>query len=228
MPFATRGQLVTYTRDYMDATGSSRWSDDTIKAVLNSVFDNEWSNILNAAPYWRFAQRQVTTDANGQVALSSLSSGSGDAEQNWYRIVSVSDGNVLYRETRFQDAPLATTSNYMPTYARQYYLVGDVLQILPVASGLSLYVAVNYKPTAILDLASDSSTVDFPENNHLILVSEAASQLLLKGGAEAGSASNFKKLAADDREVMLDDIRRRTINPTRMAYPDQAYDWAGG
>jgi hypothetical protein len=162
------------------------------------------------------------------VALSSLSSGSGDAEQNWYRIVSVSDGNVLYRETRFQDAPLATTSNYMPTYARQYYLVGDVLQILPVASGLSLYVAVNYKPTAILDLASDSSTVDFPENNHLILVSEAASQLLLKGGAEAGSASNFKKLAADDREVMLDDIRRRTINPTRMAYPDQAYDWAGG
>ncbi|NCA15113.1 MAG: hypothetical protein EBS89_13515, partial [Proteobacteria bacterium] len=51
----------------MDAVQSTRWSDSFIKTVLNSVYDAEWSNILNAAPYYRFAQRQVTTDANGQV-----------------------------------------------------------------------------------------------------------------------------------------------------------------
>jgi len=27
---------------------------------------------------------------------------------------------------------------------------------------------------------------------------------------------------------LLDDLRRRTINPTQLAYPDQKYDWAGG
>jgi len=30
------------------------------------------------------------------------------------------------------------------------------------------------------------------------------------------------------RMGLLDDIRRRTINPTMLAYPDQKYDWAGG
>ena len=37
-----------------------------------------------------------------------------------------------------------------------------------------------------------------------------------------------KALADDDRKTLLDDIRRYTINPTRMAYPDQKYDWSGG
>jgi len=191
MPSVTLQQLVTDTREYMDAVGSTRWSDNTIKTVLNNVFDNEWSNILNAAPYYTFGLRQVTTDANGQFAFTDLNAGSGDNEQNFYRVMSVSDGNVLYDQTRFQDV-------------------------------------VNYKPTALLDLASDSSVVDYPDNCHLILVWSAAAQLLLKGGTEAAAAANLKALADDDRKTLLDDIRRYTINPTRMAYPDQKYDWSGG
>ena len=53
MATVTLGQLVTDTREYMDAVGSTRWSDATIKLVLNNVFDGEWSSILNAAPYYR-------------------------------------------------------------------------------------------------------------------------------------------------------------------------------
>jgi hypothetical protein len=228
MATVTLGQLVTDTREYMDAVGSTRWSDATIKLVLNSVFDNEWSNILNAAPYYRFAQRQVTTDANGQFAFTTLNSGSGDTEQNFYRIMSVSDGNVLYGQTRFQDVPLATTTNYLPTYPRLYYIAGQSVQILPVSPSQSLYVGVNYKPTSISDLAGDASIIDYPANCHLVLVWMAASLLLLKGGTEAAAASNLKAMADDDRKTLLDDIRRMTINPTMMAYPDQKYDWSGG
>ena len=228
MATVTLGQLVTDTREYMDAVGSTRWSDATIKLVLNSVFDNEWSNILNAAPYYRFAQRQVTTDANGQFAFTTLNSGSGDTEQNFYRIMSVSDGNVLYGQTRYQDVPLATTTNYLPTYPRLYYIAGQSVQILPVSPSQSLYVGVNYKPTSISDLAGDASIIDYPANCHLVLVWMAASLLLLKGGTEAAAASNLKAMADDDRKTLLDDIRRMTINPTMMAYPDQKYDWSGG
>ncbi len=155
MPSVTLQQLVTDTREYMDAVGSTRWSDNTIKTVLNNVFDNEWSNILNAAPYYTFGLRQVTTDANGQFAFTDLNAGSGDNEQNFYRVMSVSDGNVLYDQTRFQDVPLATTTNYLPTYPRLYYIIGQGVQILPVASGTGLYVGVNYKPTALLDLVNE-------------------------------------------------------------------------
>lgn len=228
MAQVTRGQLISDTREYMDAVGSTRWSDAFIRTVLNSVYDAEWSNILNAAPYYRFAMRQATTDANGQVALTALDSGSGDSQQNLYRILSVSDGNVLYSQTRFQDVPLATTTNYLPTYPRLYYLTGTYLQALPVSPSVGLYVGVNYKPTALIDLSSDTALIDYPVSNHLILAYQGAYQLLLKGGAEGAAASNLKALADEERATMLDDIRRQTIDPTRMAYSDLKYDWAGG
>ena len=228
MATVTRAQLVEQTREYMDAVGSTRWSDSAIQLVLAQVFDEEWSNILNAAPYYTFQQLTLTTDANGQIPFSSLNTGTGDTQKNYYRILSVSDGNVLYDQTQFQYVPLATTTNYLPTYPRLYYLVGTNVQILPVSSGVTIYVAVNYKPTQLNDLSSDAVVVDFPENSQGILVASAAAKLLLKGGAEVGAANNFRTLANEERQSLLDDLRRRTINPTRMAYPDQKYDWSGG
>lgn len=224
----SRAELVTLTREAMDAVGSDRWSDSLIKSVLNVVYDDEWSNLLNASQYYTYGMRTVTTDANGVVAFTSLNNGAGDSQQNFYRILSVSDGNVLYGQTRFQDVPLATTTNYLPTYPRLYYIVGEQVQILPVASGTTLYVAVNYKPTALSDLGSDASTITFPLGGEWIIANEAGARLLNKGGAESVAAQVLKREAAELRAGMLDDIRRRTINPTMLAYPDQKYDWAGG
>lgn len=228
MPAATFQMLIDSTKEYMDAESSSRWSDTTIKAVLNSVFDAEWSQILNAAPYYTFKQQLVATNTDGAIAFTDLNSGSGDTQQNMYRILSISDGNALYTETRFQDVPLATTSNYLPTYSRMYYVAGSSVQLLPVAIGTSVYVAINYKPTSLLDLASVTSTIQYPENNYFIIVWAAAAQLLLKGGAESRAAADLNALANSERATMLDDIRRRTINPTRMAYPDTKHEWGGG
>lgn len=224
----SRAELVTLTREAMDAVGSDRWSDSLIKSVLNVVYDDEWSNLLNASQYYTYGMRTVTTDANGVVAFTSLNNGAGDSQQNFYRILSVSDGNVLYGQTRFQDVPLATTTNYLPTYPRLYYIVGEQVQVLPVASGTTLYVAVNYKPTALSDLGSDASTINFPLGGEWIIANEAGARLLNKGGAESVAAQVLKREAAELRAGMLDDIRRRTINPTMLAYPDQKYDWAGG
>ena len=228
MPSVSVANLIEQTREYMDAVGSTRWSDTAIRTALSQSYDEEWSNILNAAPYYTFQQLSVTTDANGQIPFSALNTGGGDSQQNFYRILSVSDGNVLYDETQFQYVPLATTTNYLPTYPRMYYLVGEAVQILPVGAGVSLYIAVNYKPTSLNDLSSTAATITFPQNSEAIIVSTAAAKLLLKGGAEVGAANNFRSLANDERQSMLDDLRRRTINPTRMAYPDQKYDWSGG
>jgi hypothetical protein len=228
MATVTRGQLISLTREFMDAVGSERWSNSTIQTVLNSVYDEEWSNILNAAPFYTFRQFTAVTDSDGQIPFASLSSGSGDAEKNFYRILSINDGSVLYTQTSFTDVPLATTTTYLPTYPRLYYLVGSLVQILPVNTGVSLYVAVNYKPTALSDLSSDSVAIDWPGANETLLAAHGAYKLLLKGGGEVATAQRWKTLADDERETMLDDLRRRTINPTRMAYPDQKYDWAGG
>ncbi len=224
----TKAQLIALTRETMDAVSSSRWSDATITTVLSSVYGDEWSNILNAQPYYTFAKRTVTTDSDGLVPFSSLSSGAGDSQQNFYRILSVSDGNVLYTQTRFQDVPLATTTNYLPTYPRLFYTAGQNLQILPVSSGLTLYVYVNYKPTPFNQLTTNNSVIDFPDGGELVLANEAGAALLNKGGAESGAAQVLRNEATLSRTLMLDDLRRYTIQPTMMAYPDQKYEWGGG
>ena len=223
----TKDQLTELTLETMDAVSNQRWSTSMVNRVLNSVYADEWSNILNAQPYYRFAQRQVSTDANSQVPFSSLDSGSGESKQNFYRILSVSDGNVLYNQTRFQDVPLATTTNYLPTYPRLYYTVGTAVQILPVSASTSLYIAVNYKPANLMDL-SGSTSIDFPDANETIIANEAGARLLNKGGAESVAAKTLRDEANLQRSSMLDDLRRYTINPTMMAYPDQKYDWSGG
>lgn len=221
----TRAQMVALTRQFMDAEDSERWTDGLIVAVLGSVFEEEWSNILNAAPYYTFASRTVAQDVNGQIALTALNGGSGDAQQNYYRILNVSDGNSNYTETRFQDVPLATSTNYYPPYGYAYYLAGDFIQCLPIGSGVQMTIAVNYKPTNIADLTTDASVLTFPEHNELLLAYAGASRLLNKGGAESNAAVVLSRMANEERALMLDDLRRRTINPTRMAYPDVRGDW---
>ena len=219
--------MVDLTRQFMDAVGSDRWSDSLILTVLGSVFDEEWSNILNAAPYYTFGTRTVAQDGNGQFTLASLNSGSGDSQQNCYRILNVSDGNANYSETRYQDVPLATATNYFPPYGYAYYLAGDSVQCLPQGPTVTMTVGVNWKPTNIVDLSGDSVFITFPEHDELLLAYAAASVLLNKGGAESNAAQVLSRMADAERATMLDDLRRRTINPTRMAYPDSRGDWGG-
>lgn len=221
MSAITRDQLVANTKEFMDAEFSVRWSPTVVQAVCNAVHDGEWSEILTAAPTYTFAQRSVTSDSNGQVTLTDLNSGTGDSQQLWYRILTVDDGTNVYGETRFQDVPLARG-----TIERGYYLVGDILQLLP-RQAVALTVSVNYKPTSVSALASGASIVTFPENSEWLLAYEAAATLLLKGGAESGAAADLKRLAEGERSRMLNDLRRRTINPTRLSYPDGRSDWAG-
>jgi hypothetical protein len=228
MPQVTRDTLVAQTREYADAVGSDRWSDGLILVILDQVFDSEWSNILNAAPYYTFAQRTVMTDLNGQIPFSALNGGGGDNQENFYRMMSLSDGNRLYVQTKFTDVPMGTVTNYLPTYPKQFYQAGQAFQTLPVESGNQLFAFVNWKPTAIRDLANGSSVVEFPNRAHLIVVWEAAANMLMKGGAESRQALDLKGLAAQERASMLDDIRRTTTRPTEMNYPDQKSDWAGG
>lgn len=221
----TRDEVVTDIKDYMDATNSDKWGSSTILSTLDSVFDSEWSRILGAAPYYRFAQRSVTTAADGTFPLTDLNSGTGDSQQLWYRIISITDGNYVFAETRFQDVPTAISSNYRPVWDRLYYFAGDSVQLLPAAT-TALTVAVNYKPTAPSALADGSSTVDFPANSHLILAWETAGRLLVKGGEETQAAADMFKLAEAERDKLLSDIQRRSIAPVRLMPPDSIFDWA--
>ena len=223
----TRSELVTLVREYADAVGSQRWSDDLILTVASSVCDDEWSNLLNAASYYTFAQRSSVTDSQGRILLSSLDSGAGDTAQYWYRIMSVTDATLQYAQMEYLDAPMLSDDVTWSWSRPAFYVAGDYLHIVPRTPNLSLRVTVNYKPTRLRQLSGGSAIVPFPDGHEMLLAYESAAQVLIKGGAESQAAGVLKAQAQDERASLLDDVRRRTTQPTFMMYPDRRGDWAG-
>jgi hypothetical protein len=223
----TRSDLITLVREYADAVGSQRWSDDLILTVTSSVVDDEWSNLLNAAPYYTFAQRSAVTDAQGRVALSALDHGAGDTAQFWYRIMSVTDNTLQYAQMEYLDAPMLADDVTWSWDRPAFYIAGDYLHIVPRTPNLTLRITVNYKPQRLKLLSGGTVLVPFPAGSEMLLAYESAAQVLIKGGAESQAASVLKAQANDERRNLLDDVRRRTTQPTFMLYPDRRGDWAG-
>lgn len=225
----TKATYLARTRDWMDATASDRWTDSFLYSLLGMAFRDEWQGMLGTNPYYRFAKRSVTTDSNGAFLLTDLNSGGGDAQQNLFKIVTLTDGaNTVYRETDWRQVPLALsgTEDYL-SYDRQYYLIGDTVQILPQTGGQSLQVGVNWTPTPIDELSNDLAVVDFPAGHEHLLTLVAAGMALAKGGAETQSAADILALAKQRRDALYGDISRLTSNPTFMQFPDHSSVWGG-
>jgi hypothetical protein len=223
----TRTQAMANVREMMDAASSSRWTDAFVKTAIGIVHGNEWRGILAANPTHRFAQRSVTTSAAGVFAYSSLTSGSGNTVQTFYRILAITDGNdVVYRETRFQEVPTASSSQVGQVIDGLWYDAGTNVQILP-PSALTLTVSVNYTPCRADSLNADSDTIDFPEGHESILWLEAAAYLLSKNGAENEAAQTLRAMAEAERQMMYQEITRRGAGPIFLGFNDSASEWAG-
>jgi len=206
----TKATYLQRTKEWMDATGSDRWSDAFLYSILGMVFRDEWQGMLDTNPYYRFAKRSVTTDSTGLFAFSALNSGGGDAAQNAYKIVTLTDGaNTVYRETDWRQVPLALSGT-------EDYL-----------SGQSLQVGINWTPTPIDELSSDNSTADFPTGHENLIALSAGAMALAKGGAETQSTGDLMALAQKRREALYADVARKTANPTFLQFPDHAAQWGG-
>lgn len=217
-------ELETITRQAMDAEGSARWSSSEIRARLAATFEDEWANLLDAAPNYRMQTVSVTTDANGLFTLASLDTGADDALRRFYRVISINDGNYLLTETSFDEVPMAAFLNYSPVYPSIFYLFGDSYQVLP-KGARTLSVTVNYRPQRLLNLSAPSVAFDWPEGAEYILAYEAASRLLNKGGAEADAARTLAIMAEEERARLLNELRRRSTRPTIMRPPDRVEEW---
>lgn len=225
----TKATYLTRTREWMDATGSDRWSDAFLYALLGLKFREEWEGMLDAAPTYRFAQRSVTTDANGQFALSDLSSGSGDSAQTAYKIITITDGNTIqWRETDFARVPLGTSGTMSALdFDRSYYLVGNQVQLLPSSGGMGLVVSCSLVPTPIDSLSADSSVVDFVDGYENLIAMLAAADALAKGGTETGATGDLRALAQTYRQGLYASVARRTTTPTFLGFSDSSYTWGG-
>lgn len=234
----TRLQFEYAVQNALDGTGldtivsttssTPRFGTSQVQAVGDNVFAEEWGNILDANQTYRFNSVSTTTDSAGCVAITSLTTGSGDTAKNFYRVLSgPTDGNALYRETDYRNVPIATLSNYQAPWDYLYYLAGANFQMLPVASGTALTWGVSWTPTVISGLAADASVIDFPSGYEYLLVWQSAGKLLAGKGGKSDQAQVLFTLAETARKNLLAGVGRLTTRPNFLMFQDLAMHWGG-
>lgn len=220
-------ELEQITREVIDGQGdSSRWSPAEIRRWCAIAFNDEWAHILDVAPFYRAHNVEVTLDANSMFPESALTTGADDATRRFYRIIAVSDSIGAFRQVRPSEAPLVARGQY--NGPRCFFEFGPEWQVLPPMAGTPITVTCNWRPRAPTQLLDpDNTDFDFPDGDEHVIAYSAGAALLNKGAVEAGASGVLRALAAEAREGMLNNIRRRTIWPTIMATPDTRHDWAG-
>lgn len=217
----TRATLLTLVDEMADANGSPRWGTTLKNQLLGEVHWREWKDLLNANRMLRVATRTATTNADGRIAKSDLNGSGGDGTEYYYRVLSLSQGNFFYQPAKYEDYPVSPTEVSLP---QVWYEYGDMIQLMPAAQGNTVTVTVNHIPQRADLLASDSSTVIFPDGYELILAYECAASMFTKGAAETGQAVELLQRAQALRDRLHQDVRL-TTRPMRVGYSDDRWDW---
>lgn len=220
----TRGSLLTLVDEMADAAGSPRWGTTLKRQLLGEAHWREWKDLLNVARHLRMAPRTATTDADGRIAKSALTSGSGDATETWYRILSVAQGNFYYQPATYEQYPQSPTEVSLP---QVWYEYGDEIQLIPAAQGNTVTVVVNHLPQRADLLTDDNATVVFPDGYDLILAYETAASMFMKGAAESQLAGELRGAAQVLRDRMHQDVGRITVRPLRVSAMDDWSQWGG-
>lgn len=237
-PLDTRAQLrvdVLNRADANAAGGATHWDltagTGEVDRQLGIVHMQEWRRVLNASPFYQLATFTPTTDGFGNVPLSALSGGTGDNQQNLYRVVGVSNGvlgsnAMFYSEVKSQEIPrymlIAQTGTSLVYYV--WFRNGQQITV-PGNVGVQLTVFTNYTPTRFDQLASDASLVSLPDDYIDIFAYEGAARLLMKGGAETEASMALKGQAEELRKDRLQDLARTGIAPWTVAADDSRFDW---
>lgn len=223
----TRAELRQDVINLADAYGSPRWDASIggeVDRRLGMIHRQEWTKILNSAPYYTMTQLTPTTDGNGVIPVASLSTGSGDAFQQFYRIIAVYVNNFRYE---YVDARKWVQTAIMPIQDFVWFWTGASIT-LPNAKNVTLTgLWVNWTPQRFDLLATDLSVVQLPPDYDDIFTNEGAAALLMKGATQSAAAAELRAYAEQKRADRLADLARISIDPTKVEYDDSTMNWGG-
>lgn len=226
----TKVQLRTRVQGFLDAGSTSRWdftANGEVDVTLGRVQDREWRRILNAAPYYNVNRKSIPIYSDGTSKWVDLNDGGGDSQIYPYRIIALSLNNIVYEEVRPEMYLLPNlTGTPQPTYI--WYLEGNsTIRMFPNQNSTQPLLLYNYIPERQERLSGETTPINFLDGYEDVLVYEACSRLLLKGGEETDTSRWHGLQAEELRQDMLQDVMRRSTKPVQMRYADDRTDWAG-
>lgn len=225
-----KSALRTAVANAADALNSPRWvftAGGEVDLHIGATMDQEWRRILDASAFYRTNRVTITSASDGYYSVSDLTTGTGDTVKRLYKVIAFSVGNIVFEETRMANYVLAPSDGLSNFPQWLWYFEGDKIMAFPKTAANSAVVVVNQIPCRFENLASDSSTVTWPDGYENVLVWAAASKLLQKGGVETGASAALEMQAEMLRKDMLEDLRRRSLKPIVPIYADSSIEWGG-
>lgn len=223
----TRQTLLTRARQWADAvSASSDWPDPLVLDTANFVFVDEWKKLLGAAPFYQTMRGTATTDTTGRFALTTLNSGSGDSAKTAHRVLQLRGDHGDYQ---FVDASRVDLLQDLTGFQRDriWTRVGTEIQVVGNGASATFNVLANWLPTTPMNLATDASTVSWPEGYETLLYMETAALMLAKAGRETNEAVDLQRQAEAVRQKMLGELARESGSPRILAADDSPDDWGG-
>jgi hypothetical protein len=222
-----RAEFLTRVRQLSDTLqATADYPDGMILDFATMVHADEWRSILDAAPYYRTQEYAVTLDANRTFAWADLSSGTGNARKNIYRVLALADSDGRHFTYSQPDRLwLLRNGATSGTRERLWSKNGDRVQVFGVDAGQTVYALVNWTPTPIGELSSDADAVDWLSEWLPVLFYETAALTLTRGGREMDEATRLIGMGDKIRQRMLASLKREASTPTVLGADDDVADW---
>lgn len=223
----TRSTLYLRSRQMADAVDATAdWPDTLLAAMASFVYIDEWKKLLGAASHYQTNRVTLTPDSDGRVAWDDLTTGTGDDQKIAHRVLQLRASNLgdyTYAQASRLDL-LADLSQF--STQRLWTRVGTEIQIIG-AHNTTISGLVNWYPPSPDNLASDSSTVQWPNGYEMLLYMETAALMLAKAGRETNEARDLQQQAEIVRQKMHQEFARDTNAPYVIGADDSVWEWGG-
>lgn len=232
----TKAQVRTQVRQMIDDPNAKRWTDSSLDQLIELVLDDLYGEILDIAPYINSQYQQIGLPLRvpGYIDLRQTAYG-GDLTQRFYRLQQlIADGRqyfvkdprdfLMMAQSQTNDVSTIRASTGVEQRFSMQFL-GNQLWLHPLGN-VTTFVEIryNFKPIGFTSL-TNGSIVDMPEGSNRAIILLSATDALTKGNAE--EAGQFRAMAEDAKQKLIDSIRRQYHGMMVPFAPSNMWEWGG-
>lgn len=214
----SKGSFRTLVRGLIKDRDEKLIDKPTLEVIINSSFDDQWSELLEAAKYVT-SQYDVISSLPNKFIDPRLASAGGMLSQRYYRVQHIVRGDKEYgftdaRNVLFDAAGTAIISAPDFTYTN----IGDRIYLFPMETS-AVSIRYSFYPVSYRDL-SDLNVIAWPEGYELALAQYIAANILTGDDADRLMGVAIRKL-----NLLASAAAKQHSGPSGVYAVDSPTEW---
>lgn len=193
----TKAEARSQVRQWIRDPEGKAWADSALDVLFSGVYDELWSELLEAAP-WASSQLDTLTSLTspGYIDLRTLSNG-GDLSKRFNKVQKVTRNGVEFSTIDLRHVVIEG-SELIVGQDNKYAFLGDQLYLFPLSTTDDVEFRYSYLPSSFIT-TNESQYLAWPEGFEQVLTLGVAGRIKLADGNEgllALHAKGFQRLKA--------------------------------